>query len=77
MASSVPHAHHMYAHSLLRAGRAREALAEFRTADVLNSDYLRTERIAPHYDWHYRHNLDLLGASYVYAGQLKLPARSP
>lgn len=75
MAAAIPHAHHMYGHVLGRMGRAKEAIAAFRTADALDSDYLRTENIPQEYNWHYRHNLDLLGGSYAYTGQLKLAER--
>lgn len=71
-APAVPHAHHMYGHVLRRVGRAKEAIAEFQTAATLDTNYLRSENIPQEYNWHFRHNLDLLGASYVYVGQLKL-----
>ncbi len=72
LAPAVPHAHHMHGHILLRVNRTQEGIAEFRTADELELAYLRTEKIAPEYDWQYHHNLDLLGVSYEYAGQLRL-----
>ncbi|HEX8895092.1 MAG TPA: hypothetical protein VF783_17315, partial [Terriglobales bacterium] len=50
----------------------QEAIAEFRRADELELAYFRTENIAPEYDWQYHHNLDLLGVSYQYAGQMRL-----
>ena len=72
LAPAVPHAHHMLAHILRRVNRTQEALAEFRKADELELAYFRTEHIPPEYDWQYHHNLDLLGVSYQYAGQLRL-----
>lgn len=72
LAPQVPHAHHMYGHVLRRAGRMRDAIAEFRRADELELAYFRTERIAPEWDWHYHHNLDLLGSCYEYSGQMRL-----
>lgn len=72
LAPAVPHAHHMHGHILLRANRTQEAIAEFRKTDELELAYFRTERIAPQYDWQYHHNLDLLGVSYEYAGQMRL-----
>jgi len=71
-ASAVPHAHHMYGHVLRRVGRMQDAITEFRRADELELAYLQTEKIAPEYDWHYHHNLDLLGTSYQYTGQMRL-----
>jgi tetratricopeptide (TPR) repeat protein len=70
MAPSVPHARHMHGHNLRRAGRIEEAITEFSSADALATDYFKTERIPIAYDWHYQHNLDLLGTSYQYAGQM-------
>lgn len=71
LAPAVPHAHHMHGHILLRLNRTQEAIAEFRRADELELAYFRTENIAPEYDWQYHHNLDLLGTSYQYAGEMR------
>lgn len=71
LAPAIPHAHHMHGHVLRRAGRMKEAIDEFKTADDLGSTYLTGERIPAEYDWHYRHNLDLLGSSHQYAGQVR------
>ena len=70
LAPVIPHAHHMHGHVLRRVGRMKEAIDEFRKADDLGSAYLASEKIPAEYDWHYRHNLDLLGTSYQYAGQV-------
>ena len=72
LAPAVPHAHHMHGHILVRVNRTQEAIAEFRRADELALAYFRTENIPPEYDWQYHHNLDLLGVSYQYAGQMRL-----
>jgi tetratricopeptide (TPR) repeat protein len=72
LAPAVPHAHHMHGHILRRVNRTQEAMAEFRKADELALAYFRTENIPPEYDWQYHHNLDLLGVSYQYAGQMRL-----
>jgi tetratricopeptide (TPR) repeat protein len=72
LAPAVPHAHHMHGHILRRVNRTQEAIAEFRRADELELAYFRTENIPPEYDWQYHHNLDLLGVSYQYAGQIRL-----
>ena len=69
LAPAIPHAHHMHGHVLRRVGRMDDAIQEFRKADELGSTYLAAERIPAEYDWHYRHNLDLLGTAYQYVGQ--------
>ena len=71
LAPAIPHAHHMHGHVLRRVGRMEEAIQAFRKADELGSAYLAAERIPAEYDWHYRHNLDLLGTSHQYLGQLR------
>ena len=71
LAPAIPHAHHMHGHVLRRVGRMDEAIQEFRKADELGVAYLTAERIPAEYDWHYRHNLDLLGTAYQYVGQLR------
>jgi tetratricopeptide (TPR) repeat protein len=70
LAADVPHAHHMYAHVLRRLNRMKEAIVEFEKADHIETAYLEAEAIPPHYDWHYRHNLSLLGTSYQYLGRV-------
>jgi len=72
LASAIPHARHMYGHDLRRLGRIREAIAEFAAADALEREYFAKEHVDPEDDWHYEHNLDLLGTSYQYAGQIRL-----
>ena len=61
LAPDVPHAHHMYAHVLPRLGRWDEALRHLSIADRLHREYFAREGIAPGEDWHYPHNLTLLG----------------
>jgi Tfp pilus assembly protein PilF len=70
-ASAIPHARHMHGHQLRRTGRSTEAIAEFEAADRLQRDYLAREKIAPEFDWHHAHNLELLAASYQYVGQMR------
>jgi tetratricopeptide (TPR) repeat protein len=70
LASEVPHAHHMYAHVLRRLNRMKEAIVEFEKADQIETAYLKAETIPARYDWHYRHNLSLLGTSYQYLGRV-------
>ena len=69
-APNVPHALHMHGHVLRRTGQIAEAVAAFEEADRVQEAYFRTERMAPEYEWHHEHNLDLLGSSYQYLGQL-------
>ena len=71
LAPAIPHAHHMHGHVLRRVGRMDDAIQQFRKADELGTAYLKAERVPAEYDWHYRHNLDLLGTSYQYVGQLR------
>jgi len=70
LAPEVPHAHHMYGHALRQVDRMREAVAAFTKADTLHTAYAQRERIAPAFDWAYRHNLDLLGAAHQYLGHM-------
>jgi tetratricopeptide (TPR) repeat protein len=71
LAPAIPHAHHMHGHVLRRVGRMREAIEAFQRAEALGAAYLTGERIPAELDWHYRHNLDLLGTSFQYLGQLR------
>jgi tetratricopeptide (TPR) repeat protein len=71
LAPDVPHAHHMYAHILRRAGRVAEAIREFQEAHDLTVAHERAGSVPREYDWHYPHNLDLLGVSYQYVGQIR------
>jgi len=70
IAYDVPHAHHMYGHVLRRLNRMKDAVGQFEKADQIETAYLKTEAIPPRYDWHYRHNLSLLGTSYQYLGRV-------
>jgi tetratricopeptide (TPR) repeat protein len=70
-APNVPHARHMYGHNLRRTGRTHDAIAEFEAADRLHREYIKAEKIPGEYDWHYEHNLGLLGTSLQYVGQMK------
>jgi len=70
MAPQVPHARHMLGHELRRAGRIADAIAEFTAADRLEVEYIDREKVPAAHDWHYHHNLDLLGTSYQYVGRM-------
>lgn len=70
-APAVPHAQHMYGHNLRRTGRIDEAIERFQKAYDLETRYFERENVAPEYDWHHQHNLDLLGTSLQYLGQFK------
>ena len=72
LAPAIPHAHHMYGHDLRRVGRIEDAIAQFKTADELESEYYKTENVPSEFDWHHEHNIDLLATSYQYQGQMKL-----
>jgi tetratricopeptide (TPR) repeat protein len=71
LATSVPHAHHMWGHDLRRVGRIDEAIAAFSRTDELEKSYYLQEQIPPGMDWHHVHNLDLLATSYEHKGQMK------
>jgi len=71
LAPTLPHALHMNGHVLRRAGRIDEAIGAFEAADRAETEYFRREGVAPEYEWHYEHNLDLLASSYRYVGQLQ------
>jgi tetratricopeptide (TPR) repeat protein len=73
-ASAIPHAHHMYGHVLRRVNRIDEGIREFVKADDLEIAYFKGAAVPPEYDWHYRHNLNLLGMAYQYVGQMKAAA---
>ena len=70
-ATEIPHARHMHGHTLRRAGRVSEAIAEFEAADRMHRQYAKQEKIGAEYDWHFAHNLGLLATSLQYAGQMK------
>jgi tetratricopeptide (TPR) repeat protein len=70
-APQVPHARHMHGHNLRRSGRIYDAIAEFEAADRLHREYIKSEQIPGEYDWHFEHNLGLLGTSLQYVGQMK------
>jgi tetratricopeptide (TPR) repeat protein len=70
MAPSVPHARHMLGHDLRRAGRVEDAIREFQAADALEREYLKVEQVPVEDDWHFQHNVDLLGTSYEYTGRM-------
>jgi tetratricopeptide (TPR) repeat protein len=74
LAPDIPHARHMYGHDLRRVGRVQEAIQEFEAADRLETAYFAREHLEPDNDWHYEHNLDLLGTSYQYTGQIRRAA---
>jgi tetratricopeptide (TPR) repeat protein len=71
LAPAIAHAHHMYGHNLRRVGRMPDAIVEFRKANDLDVAALKTDNIPPEYDWNHHHNLELLGTSYQYVGQMK------
>jgi len=71
LAPSLPHAHHMYGHELLRRGKVEEAVAQFEQADALAEVSWADDQSALMHDWHYRHNLNLLAAAYRHAGRFQ------
>jgi tetratricopeptide (TPR) repeat protein len=69
-APAIPHALHMSGHVLRRLGKIDEAVGAFEAAERAEAEYLRAEKVPAEYDWHGEHNLDLLGSSYRYLGQM-------
>jgi len=61
LATGAPHPLHMYAHVLPRQGRWQEAREWLAEADRLHRRAVTTEFVDPADDWHYAHNLHLLG----------------
>ncbi|MEQ1908239.1 MAG: tetratricopeptide repeat protein [Vicinamibacterales bacterium] len=76
LAPGVPHALHMRGHVLRRTGQVAAAVSAFDAAERVQAAYFAAERIAPEYEWHHEHNLDLLGSSYQYLGQMERAARA-
>ncbi len=74
-APNVPHALHMHGHVLRRTAQIDKAVAAFEEADRVQEAYFRTEKLPPEYEWHHEHNLDLLGSSYQYLGQMQKAER--
>lgn len=70
-APAVPHAQHVHGHVLRRVGRIEDALRAVESADRLESAYFQAEQTPPEHEWHYEHNLDLLGATYRYLGRMR------
>ena len=56
-AAGVPHAHHMWAHSLPRLGRWAQAEKTLDTARQLHEAYFEAHAVPAEVDWHYGHNL--------------------
>jgi tetratricopeptide (TPR) repeat protein len=52
-----------------------DAIGEFEAADRIAAEYVHSEHVAAHFDWHYEHNLDLLGSAYRYVGRMDDAAR--
>ena len=75
LAYSIPHAHHMHGHALMRMGRTQEAIREFEKTNELEENYYQTEKIPPAYDWHHAHNLQLMAMNFELLGQMKTAER--
>lgn len=71
LAPSIPHAHHMHGHELMRVGETAKAIREFLKAKQLEDDYYHAENIPAQYDWHHAHNLQLLALNYEILGKMK------
>jgi tetratricopeptide (TPR) repeat protein len=69
-APEAPHALHMRGHVLRRRGAIAEAVTMFERAKALAATRAARDGIGPGEAWHAEHNLDLLGSSYWYLGQM-------
>lgn len=76
LAPNVPHALHMRGHILRRTGQIAAAVSAFDAADKVQAAYFAAEQVPREYEWHYEHNLDLLGSSYQYLGQMERAERA-
>lgn len=66
---NVPHARHMYAHTLPRVGRWPDAVRELEAANRLEEEFAAREGLDPSHDWHRVHNLTVLGLAYLRVGR--------
>ena len=71
LAPAIPHARHMHGHALRRTGRVGRGHPGVRSGRPVALPYFAAERIPAEFDWHYAHNLDLLGTSFMYLGQMR------
>lgn len=71
LAPAAPHALHMLGHELRRKGQIAAAITQFRHADLLETDYARSESIPAFLNWHHAHNLGLLAECYQSLGQMR------
>ncbi len=69
VAPGAPHPIHMYAHVLPRIGRWREGMRWLRVADGLHRDAIEDDGLDAGDDWHFSHNLHLLGLLEIAAGE--------
>ncbi len=76
LSPAIPHAAHMWGHDLRRVGRVDEAIEQFLRTDAIERAYYLAEGIEPSWDWHHRHNLDLLATCYEHKGQLESAERT-
>ncbi len=66
---NVPHARHMYAHTLPRVGQWNDAITELEAANRLEEEFAKREGLPPSHDWHRVHNLTVLGLAYLRVGR--------
>ena len=72
----IPHAQHMYGHLLPRVGSWEGALPQLLKADQLHRQRFQEEDRLPESDWHFGHNLTLLGAVQARLGNEEEAERS-
>ena len=65
------HAVHMYGHTLPQFGEWEKARDMFLRADEIHHEWARKNGFSVFDDWHYRHNLELLGATLFALGLIE------
>lgn len=65
------HAVHMLGHVLPEVGRWKDAVAEFEKAHQVHLDWAERNEVPMWEDWHYAHNLHLMGVSKAGIGEIQ------
>ena len=69
LAPSSAHAQHMLGHILPKFGRWEESLGQFLKADRIHKEWAEKYKVQEKEDWHYGHNLDLMGVVLAMLGR--------
>lgn len=68
VSSGSAHAQHMYGHVLPHVGKWDEAIGQFEIAHAIHLNWAKKNNVDPGEDWHYSHNLHLMGTAYFANG---------